>query len=459
VDKSILAIDIGTTNIVSIVAQNDFNDKINILGIGKSISHGINKGTIIDIDQVSTSIKDAVELARSSYGSEIDSTYVSISGIHTRSKRSHGSINIPSGHITSKEIKQVLSIALYDAQIVPDYEAIHVIPLYFKVDGNNSIQNPLNMNGSRLEVEANIITAKKTAITNIQNALKKSNLDATNFVLTSYASTISTLDNDNKNLGVATIDLGGSTSEFSIFKNKSLLYNDVVPIGSEHLTNDLSIILRTPTNAADEIKKKYASLIPMDELSETTIKKIKVPILGNESELEETSLEYIQTIMHARVEEILCLIQQKLQNSALYDKVNTIVLTGGMSKIPGIDRLAKQIFEDIPVQLANPKNIQNGYINFNDPTLSTIVGLLMYGLDTDPFFELDSNKNLKEKFVRENIQVEKVQAQKNVQKENIEQPLKANSTITEDDRLDTLEIKKEKKSMFSGMWKKFSEWV
>jgi cell division protein FtsA len=143
----------------------------------------------------------------------------------------------------------------------------------------------------------------------------------------------------------------------------------------------------------------------------------------------------------------------------LYDKVNTIVLTGGMSKIPGIDRLAKQIFEDIPVQLANPKNIQNGYINFNDPTLSTIVGLLMYGLDTDPFFELDSNKNLKEKFVRENIQVEKVQAQKNVQKENIEQPLKANSTITEDDRLDTLEIKKEKKSMFSGMWKKFSEWV
>jgi cell division protein FtsA len=430
-----------------------------MLGIGKSISHGINKGTIIDIDQVSTSIKDAVELARSSYGSEIDSTYVSISGIHTRSKRSHGSINIPSGHITSKEIKQVLSIALYDAQIVPDYEAIHVIPLYFKVDGNNSIQNPLNMNGSRLEVEANIITAKKTAITNIQNALKKSNLDVTNFVLTSYASTISTLDDDNKNLGVATIDLGGSTSEFSIFKNKSLLYNDVVPIGSEHLTNDLSIILRTPTNAADEIKKKYASLIPMDQLSETTIKKIKVPILGNETELEETSLEYIQTIMHARVEEVLCLIQQKLQNSALYDKVNTVVLTGGMSKIPGIDLLAKQVFKDLPVQISNPKNIQNGYINFNDPTLSTIAGLLMYGLDNDPFFELDSNKNLREKSIREKIQIEQVQTQTQQHQEKPSTQSQQQTVNEDEDRLDSLEIKKEKKSMFSGMWKKFSEWV
>lgn len=453
-DRSILAIDIGTTNIVSIVAQNDLNAKINILGIGKSISNGINKGTIIDIDQVSSSIKDAVELARSSYGSEINATYVSISGIHTRSIRSHGSINIPSGHITSKEIKQVLSIALYDAQIVPDYEAIHVIPLYFKVDGNNSIQNPINMNGSRLEVEVNIVTAKKTAISNIKNALKRSNLDVTNFVLTSYASTIATLCDENKNIGVATIDLGASTSEFSIFKNRSLLYNDVVPIGSEHLTNDLSIILRTPINAADEIKKKYASLIPMDELSENTIKKIKVPILGNESESEETSLEYIQTIMHARVEEVLCLIQQKLKNSALYDKINTIVLTGGMSKIPGIDLLAKQIFQDIPVQLSNPKNIQNGYINFNDPTLSTIVGILIYGLDNDPFFELDSNKNLRKKTSKEQRQVESMNT------ETLEKPpLKQDFVFQEEDKLEMLNLKKEKKSMFSGMWKKFSEWV
>ena len=339
---------------------------------------------------------------------------------------------------------------------MPDYEAIHVIPLYFKVDGNDSILNPLNMNGSRLEVEAHIITAKKTAITNIKNALKKSNLEATNFVLTSYASTISTIDEDNKKLGVATIDLGGSTSEFSIFKNKSILYNGVVAIGSEHLTNDLSVILRTPLNAADEIKKKYASLLPIND-DFNKIRKIKVPILGNESELEERSLEYIQTIVHARVEEVLSLIQQKMKNSGLYDYVNTVVLTGGMSKIPGIDLLAKQIFKDIPIQLANPKNIQNGYINFNDPTLSTIVGLLMYGLDKDPFFELDSNKNLRQKQQEVKPPTKETPIVEEIDKEI---QTKANHKIElEDDSLKNLAIKKEKKSIFFRIWKKFSEWV
>lgn len=405
-DKTILALDIGTTQIVSIVARNDLNDKINILGVGKSLSSGVNKGNIVDIDQASNTIKDAVLLSRSSYDVEIDEAYVTFSGANTKSIRSKGSANITSGHITSKDIKLVLSRALYEVQISPEYEAIHVLPLYFTVDDNSSIENPLDMNGSKLEVYANIIMAKKTALINIRNAMKKSGIEDVNYVLTSYATAIATVDNDNKKLGTMVIDLGGSTCEFAVFQNKAITYNDTVPIGSEHLTNDISMILRTPMNSADEIKKKYASLLPIIEDENQPSQKIKVPLLGNESLQEEVSLDYIQKITHARVEEILILIQQKLLHSGLYNSVNTIILTGGMSKIQGIELLAREIYQGIHIQIKNPRNIQNGYVNFNDASLSAIAGLLIYGLDTEPNFELDSNKNLREKVVKRKLPLE-----------------------------------------------------
>ncbi|MCK5294771.1 MAG: cell division protein FtsA [Arcobacteraceae bacterium] len=452
--KSILAIDIGTTSIVSIVAQNDYNNKINILGIGKSTSYGIQKGAIVDIDLASSSIKNAVDIARNSSPNTIDSTIVSISGIHTKSRRSNGSINVPSGHITHKEINQVLTIALYDAQIVPEYEAIHVIPLYFKVDNNDSIENPLNMNGSRLEVYANIITAKKTSLTNIQSALKTSNIEVTNFVLSSYASTIATIQKDQMKLGTAVFDLGGSTSEIAIYKNRSILFNDIVPIGSEHITNDLSIMLHTPLNAASRVKTQYASLIPKsDILNQNTITKVKVPILGNESELKEISLDLIQPMIHARVEEILCLSRDKLIHSGLYDTIHGIVLTGGMSKIPGIELLARKVFPNVPVKISNPINIQNGYIDFNDATLSTIVGLLFYGLDNDPAFELDSNKQLRIK-----KEIPKKESPTIVKKENKDTKNEENSEPH--NNLNNLDLKiEEKKSKVSSIWKKFSEWL
>jgi cell division protein FtsA len=314
IDKTILALDIGTTKIVSIVARNDLNDKINILGMGKVQSAGINKGNIIDIELASTAIKDAVMLSRSSCDVEIDETYVTLSGINTRSKRSKGATNIPSGHITANDIKLVLTRALYEVQTSSDYEAIHVIPLYFTIDDNNSIDNPLNINGSRLEVHTNVIMAKKTALINVRNTLKKANLQDIIYVSTPYASSIATFDNDNKKLGSMVIDIGGSTSEFAVFQNKAMTFNDMMPIGGDHLTNDISLILKTPLNSADEIKNKHASLIPIADVDNRPSTKIKVPLLGNESINEEVSVDYIQKITHARIEEILILIQQKLFN-------------------------------------------------------------------------------------------------------------------------------------------------
>jgi len=455
VDRTILALDIGTTQIVSIVAQNDLNDKINILGMGKTLSAGINKGNIVDIDLASNCIKDAVLLSRSSYDIEIDATYITFSGINTRSTRSKGTANIPNGHITSNDIKLVLSRALYEVQISPDYEAIHVVPIHFIVDDNNPIENPLNMNGSRLEVYANIIMAKKTAITNIKNALKKANLEDITYVLTSYASAISTLDSDNKKLGSMVIDLGGSTSEFSLFSNHAITFNDTVAIGGEQLTNDISMILKTPLNSADEIKKKYATLLPIIENNDFPIQKINVPLLGNESLSDEISIDYIQKITHARIEELLILIQQKLLNSGLYNNVHTIILTGGMSKIPGIELLAKEVYQGIHIQVKNPKDIQNGYVNFKDPSLAAIAGILMYALDPDPSFELDSNRTLREKTPRGRV----LRGNENIAPIRAQESL-ANVVASPKEKSSKEYIKKDDTvSPMSKLMKKISEWM
>jgi cell division protein FtsA len=456
--KSILAIDIGTTNIVSIVAKNDLNKKINILGIGKISSQGVKNGTIVDIDLASNCINDSITLARSSSGISIDSTLVSINDMHTRNRRSSGYINVPSGHITIKEINQVLTMALYDAQIVPDFEIIHVIPLYFKIDDNNVIENPLNMNGSRLEVYANIITAKKTTLTNIKNALKKSNIDVDNFILSSYASTIATLNDEQKSTGTAVIDMGGSTSKMSIFKNRSITYNTAILIGSQYITSDLSTMLNTPLSAADEVKKQYASLISKNEHElENTITKVKIPVLGNEHDSKEISLDLIQPIIHARVEETLCLLHDKLKSSGLDDTIKNIVLTGGMSKIYGIETLAQRIFTNFSVKVSKPKNIQNGYIDFNDETLSTIVGILIYGLDEDPFFELDSKGILRKKEFSFAMKPEKVV--KEEIEDNNESLINTKISKQPDNELSIKINTNNKPTIPSKIWKKFAEWI
>ncbi len=446
-NHAILALDIGTTKTTAIIAQNDFNGRINILGVGNSNSAGINKGSIVDIDLSSKTINDAIEGAMKSTDASIESRYISVSGRHTRSLRSNGAVNVQSGQITHNEINQVLQMALYNANIIPDYEVIHVLPLYFKIDDANEVQNPLNMHGSRLEVYANIVTVRKTELVNIHNALKKSNIEATHFVLNGYASAISVLESDQKRLGCAILDLGGSTSELTIFKGQTIAYNSFISIGGEHITNDLSIILHTPYNAANMIKNQYGTLLPIaneDSLSaDQIISKVKIPILGNETQSKEIPLVQIQPIIHARVEELLLILKEKISQSGMDDQIDGgIVITGGMSQITGLEQLAQKIFQNIPVKVASPINIKNGYIDFNTPTMSTIVGLLKYALDDDIVFELDSNKELKVK--EENTQ--------NKNTDNI------NTTQNQSDEDELVAIKIETPPKVS-IWEKIGKWI
>jgi cell division protein FtsA len=458
-NNSILAIDFGTTNIIAIVASNDFSNKTNILGVGQSKSEGLKKGSIVDIDLASSSIDEAVSTALNSSGTQTKKATVSLSGANTKTLMSNGVVNIPSGQITLNDIKQVLKMALYNAQVISDYEVIHVLPIFFRVDDGTTISNPLNMNGSRIEVSVNIITAKKTALTNIRNALKKANLEIDKFVLCGYANAISTLDFDQKKLGACVINLGGATTQFVVQKGSTIVYNDFLPIGSENITNDLVSTFHTPYSAANMIKKQYATLLPYAETDgEQSIKKVKLPTLGNEAESKEISLEQIQPIIHARIEETLSIIHDRLLDSAAIESIDGgVILTGGMTFIPGIKELASKIFTNIPVKVANPKNIQNGYINFNSPMMATIVGLLLYELDCEHTFELDSNSNLRQL----------VQQQSEKQSNNTQSNEKSNeSTEQEEDHTlsnikeITKHPKKEKKSnLFGGVLDKLAKWI
>lgn len=450
---TLLAIDIGSINITAVIAKNDLDNKINILGTGVEPSDGINKGLITNIEVASKSIKNAVSNAKRSTPETINTTVVSISGAYTKGVRSAGSVNVPNGLITEHEINQVMQMALYNATIVPEYEVVHVVPLFFKVDESNDIENPLNMNGARLEVAVYIVTAKKTALVNIQSALKESNLEVSNFVLNSYASAISVLDTQQKRFGSIVINIGGTTTDFISYKGSSILYNDFIPVGSNHITNDLSVMLHTPPSAAEMLKIKYGSLIATDN-DELEIKKVKIPRIGDESNINEVAISDVQTIIHARVEEVLVLVKKIMNKSGIFERTGAgIVITGGMSNLTGIKELASKVFNDTPVKVSNPINIKNGYINFDDSTMSTIVGLLLYSLNQNRNFELDSNKKLRKKII-----VEPKMQKHNNEYEDVQTFTKDEKIVVhkEDELLPKIS-KSEKKGM-SKFWNKVSEW-
>ncbi|NQY94310.1 MAG: cell division protein FtsA [Campylobacteraceae bacterium] len=448
--NTLLAIDIGSTNITAVVAQNDLNGNINILGMGIESSDGINKGLITNIEVASTAINNVIQNAKRSTQSTIDRTLVSISGASTKGIRSTGSVNIPNGLITENEINQVLQMALYNATIVPEYDVIHVLPIYFKVDDSQSIDNPLNMNGARLEVSVYIVTSKKTVLTNIKGVMKASGLEVSNFVLNGYSSAISVLNDEQKRFGTGVIDIGGSTTDFVCFKGKSILYNNFVPVGSSHITNDLSVMLHTPPNAAEMLKIKYGNLLNSYKNDDLAIKKVKIPIIGDEQNTKEMDLDSVQTIIHARVEETLILIKEKIIESGISDYMGAgIVITGGMSQLIGMKELASHVFENIPIKISSPVNIKNGYVNFEDPTMSTIVGLLLYGLDTNVNFELDSNKKLRQR-VQQTYDQPKIVKTIDKQNERI-------YVETEPTPLSIIPKSAKKKGM-SRFWNKVSEW-
>ena len=388
--KTVLAIDIGSTKICAVIAQIEDDNSISISGSGVTKAQGLKKGSITNIELAANSIKLAVADAKRVSGSDINSAIVSISGAYTKSVNSNGIVNIQSKEISFKEIERVMNTSLYNANIPNEYDVLHALPYNFKVDDQDFIEDPLGMNASRLEVETHIITTQKSNLNNLRKAVNSAGIEVENIVLNSYASSIATLNDDEKELGVAVIDMGGNTSNITIHSGNSIRYNDFLGVGSNHVTSDLSMALHTPLSVADRVKLSYGSLLtPSSEL-------IELPIIGDEENTHEVSLEVVHNVVYARVEETLMILAQFIENSALKEQIGAgIILTGGFSRMEGIRDLAVATFGSVPVRLARPIKLNGLFETLQGAEYSSVIGLVMYSGSSYTKYEIDVNKRVR----------------------------------------------------------------
>ena len=387
--KTILAVDVGSTKISAVIAEVGDDGTLEVTGHGLAKAQGVKKGIITNIELASRSIKKALADARRIAGNNISTATVSISNAYAKSLNSTGIVNIPHKDISLKEINRVMETALYNANIPNEYEVIHVLPYNFKVDDQDFIEDPYGMNASRMEVDANIILTQKSSLGNLTKAVRSAGLEIESIVLNSYASAIATMNEDEKELGVAVIDMGGQTSNLIIHTGNSIRYNDFIPVGSNHITNDLSMALHTPLQIAEDVKIQHGNLV------ENSGEVIDLPVIGDEENRNSISLEIVHSVIASRVEELLMLLEKSFSRSALREQVGSgIILTGGMTKLKGLRELAQAIFHGMPVRVGFPRTLGGLFDDLNDPAFSTVVGLLLYRNGEHTQYEVDNARRL-----------------------------------------------------------------
>ncbi len=371
----IVGLDVGTTKICAVVGELT-DGGVDIVGIGTSPSTGLRKGVVVNIEQTVQSIKKALEEAELMAGCEIRSVYAGIAGSHIKGFNSHGVIAVKGGEVGPKDIERVIDAA--KAVAIPlDREVIHILPQEFIVDDQRGIADPLGMAGVRLEVKVHIVTGAVTSAQNIVRSCHRSGLDVDDIVLEALASAKAVLTEEEREIGVALVDLGGGTSDIAIFSDDSIKYTGVLPLAGANLTNDIAFGLRTPMAAAEKIKIRYgcalAELVRSDET-------IEVPSVGGR-EPRLLSRQILAEICEPRVEEILSLVDQELIRSNCKNLIGAgVVLTGGTSLIQGIEELGEQIF-NMPTRIGFPRGIGGLRDVVNSPIFATAVGLLLYGAE------------------------------------------------------------------------------
>jgi cell division protein FtsA len=371
----IVALDIGTSKVVCLVGEINVDGTIDIVGIGSHQSRGLKKGVVVNIESTVSSIQRAVEEAELMAGCKIHSVAVGIAGNHINSLNSHGIVAVRDGEVTEFDLERVIDAARAVA-IPADQKIIHILPQEYEIDSSEGIREPLGMSGVRLEAKVHLVTGSVNAAQNIEKCVRRCGLEVDNIVLEQLASSYSVLTEDEKELGVCIIDIGGGTSDMAIFTGGSIRHTAVIPIAGDQVTNDIAMALRTPTQNAEEIKIKYAcaltQLAGADEI-------IKVPGVGDRP-ARDLSRQALAEVVEPRYEELFTLIQSELRRSGFEDLVAAgIVLTGGTARMEGVVELAEEIFH-MPVRLASPQGVTGLTDVVNNPMYATGVGLLMYGL-------------------------------------------------------------------------------
>lgn len=372
-DSLIVGLDIGTTKICCIVG-NMTDEGLEVVGIGTSPSKGLRKGVVINIESTVEAIQKAIREAELMAGCEIKSVFAGIAGGHIRGLNSQGVIAIKNREVTPDDLQRVIDAAKAIA-IPMDREVLHILPQEFIIDEQDGIREPLGMSGVRLEAKVHIVTGAVASAQNIIKSCNRAGVDVADIVLEQLASSEAVLSSDEKELGVALVDIGGGTSDIAIFSEGAIKHTSVLSLGGDHMTNDIAVGLRTPMGEAEKIKKAYGCcLTAMVGKDET----IEVPSVGGR-EPRILSRQLLAEILEPRVEEVFSLVNREIIKSGYSDLIASgIVITGGSAILPGMPELAEQVF-NLPVRRGNPLDIGGLTDIVNSPIFATGVGLVKYG--------------------------------------------------------------------------------
>lgn len=369
----VIGLDIGTSKIAAIIGKVKEDGGIEVVGMGTHPSKGLKKGVVVNIDSTVESIQRAIDEAERMSGIKAESVSVGIAGSHIGSFNSNGMVAISNQEVQEEDVQRVIDAAQTIA-IPGDQEVLHILPQEFMIDNQGGIREPIGMSGVRLEAKVHMVTGSVSAAQNITKCVERCSLKVDNLILEQLASSEAVLSEDEKELGVCLVDIGGGTTDIAIFQNGAIRHSAVIPVAGDQVTNDIAMALRTPKQAAEDIKKKYACALPQlisqDE-------EIEVPSVGDRP-ARCLSRHTLVEVIEPRYEELFQLIQAELRRTDFENKIAAgIVLTGGSSLVEGAVELAEEVFH-MPVRLGMPHDVTGLKEEVCNPSFATTVGLLMY---------------------------------------------------------------------------------
>ncbi len=373
-ENLVVGLDIGTSKVLAIVGEVTATGEVEVIGVGHHPSRGMKKGVVVNIESTVQSIQRAIEEAELMAGCQIKSVYAGIAGSHIRSINSHGTVAIKDKEVGPNDVDRVIESARALA-IPADQKVLHVLPQEFIIDGQEGIREPIGMSGVRLEAKVHIVTGAVSAAQNIVKCVRRCGLEVDDIILEQLASSLSVLTEDEKELGVCMVDIGGGTTDISVFTEGAIRHTSVIPIAGDQVTNDIAVALRTPTANAEEIKKKYGCALTQLATSDESI---EVPSVGDRPP-RKLARQTLAEVIEPRIEELYGLVLAELRRSGFEDVIGSgIVLTGGSAKMEGMIDLAEEVFH-MPVRLGIPQGVGGLSGVVHNPIYATGVGLVLFG--------------------------------------------------------------------------------
>ncbi|OYZ10995.1 MAG: cell division protein FtsA [Methylophilaceae bacterium 17-44-8] len=374
-DKNlIVGLDIGTSKIVAIVAELLPEGSIKVIGLGQHISRGLKKGVVINIDSTMQAIQRAIEEAELMADCKINTVFTGIAGSHVKSLNSHGMVKIKDAEVSQMDVDRVVETARAIA-LPADQQILHILTQEFIIDGQEDVREPLGMSGMKLEVKVHIVTGAVAAAQNIVKCIKRCGLEVSDLILQPLASSVAVLTEDEKELGVCLVDIGGGTTDIAVFKNGAIRHTAVIPIAGDQMTNDIAVAFRTPTQSAEEIKVKYGcALRQLADAREV----VEVPGVDGRDP-RQLSIQTLAEVIEPRVVELYEFVQQELRRSGMEEMIASgIVITGGSAAMRGMVELGEEIFHT-PVRLGMPRYVAGLSEVISNPRYATGVGLVLMG--------------------------------------------------------------------------------